>query len=222
MSGGIYAYHAGIAIRLSVLRCHTLSGILELYRYEVARSPILDTSDPWHCTVHHQTKSEFYALSLPREGFTDDNSFDSSDPRKIIKELAKPASQYSINLDGLVFKDDVFHFRGGYTTVSSGVLQRREGIFIKEAGLCGNGMAIRVNICSIMHCLTSLMGVSQGCYKDSDLFGFSRRYGNHQGMDNQCPSTCSDPWIDIPEKSAYLVQARPCKCPSSHWDHNAI
>jgi len=113
MSGGIYAHHAGIAIRLSVLRCHTLSGISELYRYEIARCPIIDTSDPWHCTVHHQTKSEFYAFLLPLEVLTDDNSFDPSDPRKILKELAERASRYSINLDGLVFKDGAFRVMGG-------------------------------------------------------------------------------------------------------------
>jgi len=42
MSGGTFAYYAGIAIYLSVLRLHTLSGISELYKYAIARSLILD------------------------------------------------------------------------------------------------------------------------------------------------------------------------------------
>ena len=54
---------------------------------------------------------------------------------------------------------------GGHTAISSGILQSREEVFVRGAGLCGNGKAIRVNICSIMLCLTSLMGVSQGGYK---------------------------------------------------------
>ena len=65
------------------------------------------------------------------------------------------------------------------------------------------------------------MGVSQGGYKDTS-FWFSRRRGHHQGLYNQRASTCSDPWIEILERSARLVQARSPKCPSSHWDHHAI
>ena len=73
----------------------------------------------------------------------------------LLEELATRASRYSINLDGFVSKDNVSFSKGGYAVVYSGILQPREEVFIRGAGLCGNSKAIRVNLCSIVLCLTS-------------------------------------------------------------------
>lgn len=86
---------------------------------------------------------------------TDHNiKLDPSDPREVLKELAKRALRYSINLDGLVDKDNVSLVRGGFAVVSSGIL-RREGVLIERAGLYGNSKTIKVNLRSIVLCLTS-------------------------------------------------------------------
>ncbi|KIM53495.1 hypothetical protein SCLCIDRAFT_31840 [Scleroderma citrinum Foug A] len=77
---------------------------------------------------------------------TDHNiKLDPSDPREVLKELAKRALRYSINLDGLVDKDNVSLVRGGFAVVSSGIL-RREGVLIERAGLYGNSKTIKVAI----------------------------------------------------------------------------
>ncbi|KIM61268.1 hypothetical protein SCLCIDRAFT_912632 [Scleroderma citrinum Foug A] len=111
-------------------------------------------------TLQHQTKSEVDARSLPREVLTDDNN--SFDPRMILKELAKRALRYSINLDGLVSKDNVYCLRGGHVTVTSGILQpRREELIggagpIKVAiktprgGFTGDAEAIKVRTISVL------------------------------------------------------------------------
>ena len=85
----------------------------------------------------------------------------------MLEELAIRASRYNINLDGFVLKDNISYLRAGYATVSSGILQPREEIFIGGAGLCENGKAIRVNLCPAMLSVLPLMGVNQGGYKDS-------------------------------------------------------
>ena len=64
----------------------------------------------------------------------------------LLEELATRASRYSINVDGFVSKDNGYCLRGGYATVSSGILEPREEVFIRGVGLCGNGKAIRVHL----------------------------------------------------------------------------
>jgi len=85
------------------------------------------------------------ANNINGHGPVDNNP--SSDPRVLLEELAKRASRYSVNLDGFVFKDNVSCFRGGYATVSSGILQPREEVLTGGAGLCGNSKAVKVNLC---------------------------------------------------------------------------
>jgi len=81
---------------------------------------------------------------------TDDNiGFDSSDLREILKELAEDASQYNINLDGLVSRDNIPPLRReGYTTVSSGILQLNREVMIRgttSSGLVRDGKTMKVS-----------------------------------------------------------------------------
>lgn len=73
----------------------------------------------------------------------------SSDP-VMLKELAKRASRYSINLDGLVSKDYVSYSQGGYAMVWSGILQLKgaKGVIGKTASsdFLGNGETMKVNL----------------------------------------------------------------------------
>ncbi|KIM61222.1 hypothetical protein SCLCIDRAFT_1216116 [Scleroderma citrinum Foug A] len=62
------------------------------------------------------------------------NSDHSLDPRPLLVELATRASRYSVNLDESVSKDSVYCLRGGYATVTSGILQPREEELIEGAG----------------------------------------------------------------------------------------
>ena len=79
----------------------------------------------------------------------------SLDPRPLLDELATRASRYSVNFNELVSKDNVHCLRGGYATVSSGILQPRGEVLAGGAGLCGNSKAMKVNLCSIVLCPTS-------------------------------------------------------------------
>jgi len=78
------------------------------------------------------------------------NSPDPPDPRKVLKELAERASRYSINLDGLVSKDNVSCFRGGYATIHSGILKsnQAEGTIRGDASSAsfGDGKATKVDL----------------------------------------------------------------------------
>ena len=58
----------------------------------------------------------------------------------ILKELAQRALRYSINLDGLVSKDNVYCSQGGFVTVSSGILKQR------GEELIGGADPIKVNL----------------------------------------------------------------------------
>ena len=87
---------------------------------------------------------------------TDDNSsFELWDTSEILEELAKRASRYSINLVGLVYKDNIYCLRGGCATVSSGIFQPREEVLIGGTGLAGNSKGIKVSLCSIVPYLIS-------------------------------------------------------------------
>jgi len=48
------------------------------------------------------------------------------DPRESLAELARLASEYSLNLDGLVSKDWQDLFVGGHAVVCSGILDQKE------------------------------------------------------------------------------------------------
>jgi len=85
-----------------------------------------------------------------RESTDDSTDFDPSDTRQVLKELAKRASRYSINLDGLVSKDNVSCFRGGNAMVYSGMLKsnQAEGIIkgdVSSASL-GDGKTTKVDL----------------------------------------------------------------------------
>ena len=59
-------------------------------------------------------------------------------PAETLKEVSKRASQYNIrNLDGLVFDNDVFYTLGGFSTVSFGILQLKEGVMIGSTANSG-------------------------------------------------------------------------------------
>lgn len=62
-------------------------------------------------------------------------SSDPLEPRERLAELALRASEYSLNLDGLVSKDSRNLLRGGYALVYLGVLVQREN----PDGILGGG-----------------------------------------------------------------------------------
>jgi len=95
---------------------------------------------------------------------TNNNSFDPSESGEILKileGLAKRASRYSINLDGLVSKDNIRPLRGGYATVSSGILQLNEEIIIgstANSGLVRDGKTMKVSLLLNHNFAVYLMG----------------------------------------------------------------
>jgi len=97
-----------------------------------------------------QPRLKLIPLPLSRKVSTDDKiSFDPSDPRKILQEIAKRASRYSINLDGLVSQDHLSCFRGGCAYVSSGILQLSDEVVIRgtaSSGLIRDGKTMKVSL----------------------------------------------------------------------------
>ena len=98
-----------------------------------------------------QGRSSHQTNGVHDHGRIDNNDKPSSpDPRVVLSELAKGASRYSINLDGLVSKDNVFYFRGGYAMVWSGILQIKEAKKVigrtASSDFLGNGETMKVNL----------------------------------------------------------------------------
>ena len=77
------------------------------------------------------------------------------DPRETIKEVAKLASQYSIqNLNGLAFDNNVFYSLGGFSMVSFGILQLKEG----GSGFVHDGKTMKVSLLPNHNFSVYLMG----------------------------------------------------------------
>jgi len=102
-----------------------------------------------------------------------------------LEELATRASRYCLNLDGLVYKDNVSYILGGLSMVSSGTLQlTEEGTIGNTAsrGLVRDGKTIKVSLLfNHNFSIYLIRGVGQGGYKDSSLY---RGCENHQGAYN--------------------------------------
>ena len=78
----------------------------------------------------------------------DNINFDPSDPRQVLKELAKRASRYSINLDGSVSNDYVSCSEGGHAVVYLGILKlnKTEAAGTVSSASLGDGKTMKVDL----------------------------------------------------------------------------
>jgi len=84
----------------------------------------------------------------------------------MLKGLAGRASRYSINLDGLVSKDNISCFRGGYALVHSGTLQLNKEVMIRgtaSSDLIRDGKTVKASLLLNHNFAVYLMGREPRC-----------------------------------------------------------